>query len=356
MLRYARNDTACPYSAIGTNLVTQAIISTFRPMNSRFTLESFDSIYSDWKKLQDNSTASSIFSSPVWSKIWWQQFGSDAELRLGAVRHQGKTIGIAPLLVNGDVASFIGSSDVCDYLDFVVEPGNEESFFRELLDNLKAKGIIHLDLAPLRPDSTVLKSLIKVAPRQVWQVSCSREDVSVELDLPATWGEYLQLLNGKQRHELKRKLRRLNEEGKLNYRTSPDADRHDVDIFLRLFRDSRHDKAAFLTPQMESFFRAVVSAMAEQELLILNILELDEKPIAATMCFDYKDTVYLYNSGYDPDYGWLSVGVISKALCIKDSIERGKKRFDFLKGDEAYKYHLGGHELPLYKCSLSYVG
>jgi CelD/BcsL family acetyltransferase involved in cellulose biosynthesis len=323
-------------------------------MNSQFTSESFDSIYSDWKKLQANSTASSVFSSPVWSKIWWQQFGSGSELHLGAVKHQGKTIGIAPLVVKDNVASFIGSSDVCDYLDFVVEPGNEEGFFCELLDNVKAEGIIRLDLAPLRPDSTVLTNLVKVAPSQAWQVSCSQEDVSVELDLPATWEDYLQLLSGKQRHELKRKLRRLDEEGELNYRHSTDASRHDVDIFLRLFQNSRQDKAAFLTPQMESFFRAVANAMAEQELIRLNILELNKKPVAATMCFDHKDTVYLYNSGYDPAYGWLSVGVISKALCIKDSIERNKKLFDFLKGGEAYKYHLGGHELPLYKCSLSY--
>ena len=105
---------------------------------------------------------------------------------------------------------------------------------------------------------------------------------------------------------------------------------------------------------MESFFRSIAHAMAEQKLLRLNILELDKKPVAATMCFDYRDTVYLYNSGYEPDYSWLSVGVISKALCIKDSIERGRKRFDFLKGAEAYKYQLGGQELPLFKCSLSY--
>jgi CelD/BcsL family acetyltransferase involved in cellulose biosynthesis len=329
-------------------------MNRLRLMNSQFTSESFDSIYSDWKKLQANSTASSVFSSPVWSKIWWQQFGSGSELHLGAVKHQGKTIGIAPLVVKDNVASFIGSSDVCDYLDFVVEPGNEEGFFCELLDNVKAEGIIRLDLAPLRPDSTVLTNLVKVAPSQAWQVSCSQEDVSVELDLPATWEDYLQLLSGKQRHELKRKLRRLDEEGELNYRHSTDASRHDVDIFLRLFQNSRQDKAAFLTPQMESFFRAVANAMAEQELIRLNILELNKKPVAATMCFDHKDTVYLYNSGYDPAYGWLSVGVISKALCIKDSIERNKKLFDFLKGGEAYKYHLGGHELPLYKCSLSY--
>jgi CelD/BcsL family acetyltransferase involved in cellulose biosynthesis len=324
-------------------------------MNSQFTTESFDSIYSDWKKLQANSSVSSIFSSPEWSKAWWQQFGSEAKLHLGAVRYQGKAVGIAPLLVRNDTASFIGSSDICDYLDFVVEPGNEERFFSELLDNLNAEGILRLELVSLRPDSTVLTSLVKIAPRQAWQISCSQEDVSVELALPATWEEYLQLLSSKQRHELKRKLRRLNEEGELNYRYSTDASRHDVDIFLRLFRDSRQDKAAFLTPQMESFFRAVANAMAEQKLLRLNILELDKKPVAATMCFDYKDTMYLYNSGYEPDYSWLSVGVVSKALCIQDSIERNKKLFDFLKGGEAYKYHLGGHELPLYRCSLSYA-
>jgi CelD/BcsL family acetyltransferase involved in cellulose biosynthesis len=324
-------------------------------MKSQFIVESFDSVYDTWEKLYDRSPVAPIFSSPAWSKVWWQEFGSGNKLHLGTIGQGGKTMGIAPLLVNKDVASFIGGSDVCDYLDFVVAPGNEDSFFRELLDNLISDGIRRLDLAPLRPDSTVRTSLINIAPEQKWQVSCSPEDVTVELNLPSSWEEYLQLLSGKQRHELNRKLRRLNEEGDLNHRTSLDANQPDVDIFLHLFRDSRQDKAAFLTEQMESFFRSIARAMAEQKLLRLNILELDKKPVAATMCFDYRDTVYLYNSGYEPDYSWLSVGVISKALCIKDSIERHRKRFDFLKGPEAYKYHLGGQELPLHKCSLSYA-
>lgn len=110
-----------------------------------------------------------------------------------------------------------------------------------------------------------------------------------------------------------------------------------------------------MTSSMEGFFRAIANAMAEKGLLRLNILELEKRTVAATMCFDYRDTVYLYNSGYEPDYGWLSVGVISKALCIKDSIERKRKRFDFLKGAEAYKYHLGGSELQLYTCSISHT-
>jgi len=324
-------------------------------MKSEYSLESFESIYDAWKKLHEDSTKASIFLSPEWAKVWWQQFGSNAKLLLGSVRQGGKTIGIAPLQLNGESASFIGGGDVCDYLDFVIKPGSEDVFYRELLDNLKAKGISRLELAPLRPDSTVRTSLINVASKSKWQVSCSQEDVTVELNLPPSWEEYLQLLSGKQRHELNRKLRRLNEEGDLNHRTVTDANEDDFNVFLRLFRDSRQDKAAFLTPQMESFFRSIAHAMAEQKLLRLNMLELDQKPVAVTMCFDYRDTVYLYNSGYEPDYGWLSVGVISKALCIKDSIERHKKRFDFLKGAEAYKFHLGGQELPLYRCSLRYA-
>ena len=324
-------------------------------MDWQFTLETFDSLSPYWKKLQDESQTSYIFSSPEWSRVWWQQFGSGAQLYLGAVRDSGRTIGIAPLLIKENVASFIGDSDVCDCLDFVVEPDKEEDFFRVLHDNLVREGIIRLDMAPLRPDSTVLTSLINIAQRRGWQVSSSKTDVSVELDLPATWEEYLQMLTPKQRHELKRKLRRLDEEGEISYRTSTDASLRDVDIFLRLFRDSRQDKAAFLTPEMESFFRSLANAMSEQKLLRLSILELNTSPVAVTMSFDYKNDMYLYNSGYDPHYAQLSVGVISKALCIKDSIERGRKRFDFLKGGEAYKYHLGGHESPIYKCSVTFV-
>lgn len=324
-------------------------------MDWQFTLETFDSLLPHWKKLQQESQTSYIFSSPEWSQVWWQQFGSGAQLCLGAVKFDGRTIGIAPLLLKENVASFIGDSDVCDYLDFIVEHGREEDFFTVLHDNLVREGIIRLDLAPLRPDSTVLTSLVNIAQRQGWQVSCSREDVSVELSLPATWEDYLQMLTTHQRHELKRKLRRLDEEGEISYRTSTGASSRDVDVFLRLFRDSRQDKAAFLTPDMESFFRSLANAMAEQKLLRLSVLELNTSPVAVTMSFDYKNDMYLYNSGYDPSYAQLSVGLLSKALCIKDSIDRGRRRFDFLKGGEAYKYHLGGHELPLYKCSVAFV-
>ena len=321
-------------------------------MDWRFILESFDSISADWSRLQAKSPASHIFSSPEWTRAWWQHFSSDFTLYLGSVRKQGKTIGIAPLRVKDNTVFFIGSIDVCDYLDFIVEPGEEKDFFNVLLGNLVKTGFSQLNLSPVRPDSTVIAKLMDIAQQRELQVSCPQINVTLDMNLPATWEEYLKLLTSKQRYELKRKLRRLAETGRINYRTSTDANSPDIDILTKLFRVSREDKAAFLTPKIEAFFRSLFNIMAQIKLLRLSVLELNNTPIAATTCFDYKDTVYLYNSGYDPEFGWLSAGVISKAMCIQDSIQRSQKRFDFLKGNEEYKYHLGGHEIPLYRCSV----
>jgi len=120
-----------------------------------------------------------------------------------------------------------------------------------------------------------------------------------------------------------------------------------------MFVESRQDKADFKTEKMRSFFNKLTAAMAGAGLLKLGVLELDGRPLAEIMCFDYRDCIYLYNSGYDPNYVALSAGLLSKVLAIKDSIENGRKRFDFLKGAETYKSHLGGREVPLFRCQIA---
>ena len=220
---------------------------------------------------------------------------------------------------------------------------------------MRQKGINHLDLGPLRPDATVLTDLAGIARSRGCEVLCQPEDVSSELDLPASWGEYLMLLTAKQRHEVRRKLRRLSETATVDCRFVRDRAgvEQAMDTFLKMFVESRRDKAAFLTAQMASFFRSMTEAMAEAGLLKLGILELDALPAAMIMCFDYDGCVYLYNSGYDTRYNSLSAGLLCKILGIKESIEQGKKRFDFLKGDEPYKQHLGGREVPLSRCQIA---
>jgi len=312
--------------------------------------ESFTSLSAYWSGATYNLRWNSVFVLPAWLQTWWQMFGSEADLYLRSVWKDKGIVGVAPLLVRGETASIVGSGDVCDYLDFIVAPGREQDFFTVLLDGLEHEGIKYLELGSLRPDSTVLTDFAELAEQRGCQLVSNKIDVSLELDLPSTWDDYLAVLTGKQRHELKRKLRRLREAGSVDYHcVKVNRDSRDLmDTFLELFSLSREDKADFMTGQMESFFRLLAGAMAEIGLLRFGILELDSIPVAMTMGFDYNGTAYLYNSGYHPGYSYLSVGLLSKALGIKDSIQMGSKKWDFLRGGESYKYDLGGREVPLY--------
>ena len=321
-------------------------------MSYTFAPLSFESLETSWNGLRHKLNWSSVFVLPRWLRVWWQAFGGGEKLYLFDVKEDGNIIGIAHLMVKEGKASFIGSADVCDYMDFAVAPGKERAFFTALLDKLRRDGIGELHLESLRHDSTVITSLVELAKGREYEVSVTRENVSLDLGLPSTWDEYLRTLSPKQRRETGRRFRRLEEEGDINYHIVEKAEPEALDIFFKLMRASREDKAAFLTPQMESFFTAIAQTMEEAKMLRFGILEISKKPVAAVMCFDYNDKVYLYNSGYDPEYSILSVGLLSKLLSIKDSIERGRKCYDFLKGAEEYKYRLRGREIPIFSCSI----
>src|SRR3990172_2236303 len=192
-------------------------------MSYTITQESFDSLAACAEDPQCSLGWNYVFVLPAWLKLWWQQFKPDAELYLGAVRRDGKIIGIAPLQLKDGKASLIGSQDVCDYLDFIVAPGAESEFFGSILDDLRKKGITHLDLHCLRPESFVLTKLVDIARDRGCGVLIQPEDVSVEMDLPASFDEYLERLGTKQRHEVKRKMRKLAEAGKVEYRIIEDG-------------------------------------------------------------------------------------------------------------------------------------
>lgn len=311
----------------------------------------------DFESIENYRTATSstlrwelIFTLPAWLKTWWRNFGTGAELYLKAVKQGDQVIGIAPLQIRDGKASFVGNPDICDYQDFITAPNREKEFFNAILEDLRQNGIKTLELEPLRPDSSSIKHLVPLAQERNFSISSYQSDVSLDLDLPANWEDYLTGLDGKQRHELKRKIRNLQRSGTVDYRVIEDsrAISEFTDLFLQMFPDYRRDKAEFMTAEMQNFFRSMSLAMAEIGILRFGVLGLENKSVAMIMYFDYSGNMYLYNSAYDPEFRSLSVGVINKARCIQDGIEKRKKKFDFLKGSEQYKYYLGGKEIPLY--------
>ncbi|MFQ6001834.1 MAG: GNAT family N-acetyltransferase, partial [Anaerolineae bacterium] len=114
-------------------------------------------------------------------------------------------------------------------------------------------------------------------------------------------------------------------------------------------RSSPH-KDQFMDQTMQRFFKAMAQNTFEAGWLRLSFILINGLKMASLFCFDYGDSILLYNSGYDPErYRALSPGVLATAHCIEEAIQRKKKVFDFLRGSEEYKYRFGAQDTEVYR-------
>ena len=212
-----------------------------------------------------------------------------------------------------------------------------------------------IELDSLLPQSLALKYFVPLARQKGYQVEIKQTNVSPQLLLPQSWEDYLALLKTKDRHELRRKLRRLEQTQAVNYYTITEKELlpQAMESFFELFQLSDAEKAHFMTDRKREFFTTMVSSLAEKGNIRLSFMEVGGVRTSSTLCFDYNNDIYLYNSAYDPAYSSLSVSLLLKVFNIRDAINSGKKRFDFLSGNEPYKYDLGGQDVPVYRCVIS---
>ena len=319
--------------------------------------ENFDSIAGEWECILPHTGANTIFITPWWQQLWWNRYGDDSsELEILSIRNEDSLLGIAPLMTRGDTLSFLGDTDLFDYHDFLVREGCEDAFYNTLWQHIESMDWQRMELKSLRQSSETLRRFPEFAQTSGWTATVTDEDVSPFADLDASWDEYVAGLRKKDRHELRRKLRRLNNGNEASQYAFDDpgeiADA--MPEFFRLMRASRPDKDDFLTSDREQFFSELAQELASRDQFKLFFLEINDVRVASCICFDYNGSYLLYNSGYDPEYSSLSVGLLNKALCIQDAIESGKHKFDFLRGNERYKYNLGGinqtiHELVIHR-------
>ncbi len=316
--------------------------------------EELEGLQDEWQALLDGDRAGKVFRSPVWQRVWIEEFAGGRQPFFLTVRDAGRLVAVAPLLRDGTSLSLVGDHNICDYMDFVIAPGQEREVLALLLDTLQREDWTEMDLHGLAAGSPTLAILPTLARERGLEVRVDREAVCPQLDLPPTWDEYLAQLGKKNRHELRRKMRRLENTAVSLHLTAfraPAAVAEGMNTFLGLMT-LRCDKSQFMTPGMERFFRDAALALAAEGLITLYILEMNGRSVASVLCFEDEKRVLLYNSGYDPDLSFLSVGLISKALVLRNAIEEGRKHFDFLRGDEPYKYDLGGRDLEVHRCLI----
>lgn len=330
----------------------------------------FTALAGEWNRLLQRSRANVFFLTYEWQTTWWEALGT-GDLWIIAFRtpDTDELVGIAPLYLTERksgadagkrVFTLVGCIEVSDYLDLIMAQGWETPVYTELLAWLHSPEAPAWDLVDLcnLPEAsftyTVLPPLAEAAGHTVL---VKQEDVAPQFALPLHYETYLQeQVDKKQRHEIRRKQRRAEREAEIGFyivgkEHSLEAE---VDDFVALQRASREDKADFMTPAMRRFFGAVARRMLDAGYLRLCFLTINEEKAASLYAFEFDRKFLLYNSGYDPDaHAQLSPGWVILAYSIQYAIAAGCRVFDFMQGDEEYKYRFGSQDYKVMRVIIT---
>jgi CelD/BcsL family acetyltransferase involved in cellulose biosynthesis len=312
-----------------------------------------------WEDLCGRGRRTSPFLSPRFLLPWVRALGRGCDVRVARwAPGGGPDEGLLFLCRCGEGGwTFLGGEQVADYLDALVAPGHAEAFWREFLD----RGLPALGGGPLRfpglVEGTPALSLLPSLCRE-GGLSCSVEEMDRApfVSLPGSFEEYRERLGKKERHELRRKMRRAEEllPG-LAFRVTrtPGELANDLPSFVELHRRSHPAKEAFMGEAMATFFREVAEGFLVSGRLRLAFLSTQGVDVASVFQFRTDDALLLYNSGYDPAHRAANPGLVLIAHSIGQAIDEGCGEYDFLRGAERYKYDLGGVDRVVYRLTVS---
>jgi CelD/BcsL family acetyltransferase involved in cellulose biosynthesis len=315
-------------------------------------------VKNDWLQILPNASVRNIFLTPQFQEVWWQNFGKGECFILRIENDQKELLGIAPFFFHEGALQFLGDVSVSDYLDFIIVKGKETEFYSALTHELKQTSFSWktLSLSSVPDNSPTLSLFSELAQKENWSVNIQEQNICPVLSLPSSWEEYLQSIGKKQRHEIKRKWKNVEEKVQPTFTviTGTQEMKKNVDDFIRLHKLSSAKKAEFWNDKQTQYFQELITTCAENSWLKLFFLEIEGERVATMLCFDYENQFYLYNSGYDPSkFAGLSLGSVLTAYTIKHAIELGRNRYDFLRGDEEYKFRYGAKPESIFDIKIS---
>jgi CelD/BcsL family acetyltransferase involved in cellulose biosynthesis len=321
------------------------------------TEQEWDTLAEEWNQLLSNAVTDVPFLRHEYLRAWWHYRGGGewetADLYIVTGRgDDGTLLGIAPLFISKNHAGksalhLIGSVEISDYLDLIAAPENLEAFAGALVAHLtgpEGPAWETLSLDNVLEESPSLAALQAAAEENGLTFSRERLQPSPLITLPGDFDTYLESLDSRYRRELTRKMRNA-----LGYFIPTQVVQvdgtADLDAEMEAFFDMMREevpKEAFLQGSMPDQMKAVTRAAAEGGWLDLRFLVVGREKAAGYLNFAYNNRVWVYNSCMARKFSNLSPGIALIGLLVQEAIDQGAEAFDLMRGDEEYKYHLGG--------------
>ena len=329
------------------------------------TTEGLEQLHPEWSALWASCPTATPFQSPEWLIPWWRHIG-EGELWTLALRRAGHLVGLAPLYIYvkpgaSEREVFLVGIATTDYLDALFDPeyapGDAAAVFAHL-DTARQRWDV-CDLQQLRPQSALLHAAIPAG----WQEEVTVHDPCPFLTLPATVDELSALLSRNMRKNLRQYWRRAEAMGPVRVESVHEQNLDELlEALFQLHgaRWSARGLTGVLAPEgVRKAQRETAPAFFSLGMLRLYGLRLADRLVASLYGFTQtaagKKRTYAYLSGFDPAFAHLSLGTLIIDHAIRQAIHEGAAEFDFLRGQEGYKYQWRPQECLTYRRRLRWM-
>lgn len=253
-----------------------------------------------------------------------------------------------------------GTLDWADYTGLLCDPAHEAAAIAQLGAGLRDMGWRRLVLKNLRIAPHRLQHLLAQFPASGYRVrSHTRQSKTDGTDLLVCPGVALgtdfdaflgDRVSAKSRQKIRRYLRKVDGSDDFRFTVSgPQTRDRDLDIFAALWADKWAQRKGAETQRLARSYRAIVARGLAAGNVFMPMLWQRDTPLGVLCSFIDADKgdVLFFATGRDERHTQLPVGLLLHAFSIRWAIGKGLRYYDFLRGNEAYKYTFGAVDRPI---------
>jgi CelD/BcsL family acetyltransferase involved in cellulose biosynthesis len=310
---------------------------------------------SEWEELEKLSSPRTPFTSPLWNQLWWLHFKEDRllvrdELFVLSLRDaQGRLIALAPLMrtmrpAKGplrirEIHFFGADPNITELRGVACRPEHRAGALQTLHAYLMEHGgeWDSLHWCGIPADNPV-ESLRAALPYRTVR--------DYYLRLPGSWPELIAGLSRNMKEALRKCYNSLKRGGHaFTFRAvdKPEEVAAALDIFFKLHRARAELDGAvphadiFKSERSRSFLREYANRMAQRDQLRIFQLIIDGNVVATRIGFLFGEEMYLYYSGYSPQWRKFSAMTTLTVESIKWALQRQFKIVNMSTGSDHSK-------------------
>ncbi len=323
-----------------------------------------------WEALLARTASGTFFHTLDWLECYWRHFGDRQRLRVLIVLDDDRPIGVLPLVVRAE-STRVGSLRILtyplhDWASFFGPIGPEPAAtllagLKHLCDTDRDWDI--LDLRWVNGDGND-RGLTEQAMFQAgFQPRAQKWDRTSLVEFSGDWNAYWKSRDGKFRRNIERTQRAMREQGRLELmRYRPAASNGNCDPRWDVYEQcvalaqcswqaESDDKTSMCHAEMAGYFRDAHRAASRLGAADMNVLCLDDRPIAFAYCYHWRGAVIGLRMGFDPHVAQLSPGLVLQKMMLEESCRRGDSSFDLGTGSQDIKRHWRTSLVPSYRIS-----